>query len=70
MPCISCSNGKYKFGESGTCRYNTLAECERANAGRNSKHTPGKRKLKKRKKGSRRGVYGALKKKLSEGQDS
>lgn len=32
MPCMKCSNGKYKYGEHGKCVYDTLAECKRAAA--------------------------------------
>ena len=31
MPCKKCENGKYKFGNTGKCQYDTLAECEEAN---------------------------------------
>ena len=31
MPCIKCNNGKYKWGETGSCQYDTLDECEMAN---------------------------------------
>tara|TARA_R100000655_G_scaffold34175_3_gene66812 strand:+ start:692 stop:1402 length:711 start_codon:yes stop_codon:yes gene_type:complete len=31
MPCKKCENGKYKFGETGKCKYDTLAECEADN---------------------------------------
>ena len=31
MPCYKCDNGKYKFGQTGSCQYDTLAECESAN---------------------------------------
>ena len=31
MPCIKCKDGKYKFGKSGDCKYDSLAECEAAN---------------------------------------
>ncbi len=24
MPCIKCENGKYKFGETGRCQYNSF----------------------------------------------
>ena len=30
MPCKQCENGKYKWGETGACKYNTLSECEAA----------------------------------------
>ena len=32
MPCKKCSDGKYKWGESGECKYDTLQDCENANA--------------------------------------
>lgn len=32
MPCIKCSNGKYKYGEKGKCVYDTLAKCKKAAA--------------------------------------
>ena len=32
MPCMKCSNGKYKYGEHGKCVYDSLAECKRAAA--------------------------------------
>lgn len=32
MPCMQCSNGKYKYGESGKCVYDTLEACKRAAA--------------------------------------
>ena len=31
MPCKECENGKYKFGNTGECKYDTLAECEADN---------------------------------------
>ena len=31
MPCEQCENGKYKFGKTGACEYDTKAECEAAN---------------------------------------
>lgn len=34
MPCTRCENGKWKWGERGVCQYNTRAECERANEGK------------------------------------
>ena len=30
MPCYKCNNGKYKYGESGRCQFDTLAACEAA----------------------------------------
>jgi hypothetical protein len=32
MPCIKCSNGKYKYGEQGSCVFDTLAKCKAAAA--------------------------------------
>lgn len=34
MPCEECLNGKWKFGETGECRYDTEAECDEANEGK------------------------------------
>jgi hypothetical protein len=31
MPCKECENGKYKWGNTGECEYDTIAECEDAN---------------------------------------
>jgi hypothetical protein len=31
MPCEKCENGKYKWGKTGSCEYDTKAECEEAN---------------------------------------
>tara|TARA_Y100000401_G_scaffold102863_1_gene93468 strand:- start:243 stop:1274 length:1032 start_codon:yes stop_codon:yes gene_type:complete len=31
MPCYECENGKYKFGQTGECRYDTKSECDDAN---------------------------------------
>ncbi len=31
MPCEECENGKYKWGKTGSCEYDTVAECEAAN---------------------------------------
>tara|TARA_R110002110_G_scaffold142314_1_gene330559 strand:+ start:1629 stop:2342 length:714 start_codon:yes stop_codon:yes gene_type:complete len=31
MPCEECSNGKYKWGKTGSCTYDTVAECEADN---------------------------------------
>ena len=31
MPCYKCENGKYKFGQTGKCEYDTKSECESAN---------------------------------------
>ena len=32
MPCMQCSNGKYKYGQHGNCQFDTLAKCEAAAA--------------------------------------
>mgnify|MGYP003633935568 CR=1 FL=1 len=31
MPCMKCENGKVKFGKTGSCEYDSIAECEAAN---------------------------------------
>ena len=31
MPCKECTEGKYKWGETGECEYDTLQDCENAN---------------------------------------
>jgi len=31
MPCTKCEEGKYKWGKTGDCQYDSLAECESAN---------------------------------------
>ena len=31
MPCTQCKEGKYKWGETGECEYDTLQECQAAN---------------------------------------
>ena len=31
MPCEECSNGKYKWGKTGSCKYDSVAECEADN---------------------------------------
>ena len=33
MPCQECENGKYKWGETGECLYETLEDCQSANQG-------------------------------------
>jgi len=40
MPCMRCSNGKYKSGEHGDCMFDTLAKC-RAAAAAIHIHEPG-----------------------------
>ena len=32
MPCKECENGKYKWGETGECTYETLEDCQKDNA--------------------------------------
>jgi hypothetical protein len=32
MPCKKCKDGKYKWGNTGECKYDTIEECEKANA--------------------------------------
>tara|TARA_R110002020_G_scaffold475369_1_gene709769 strand:- start:5 stop:727 length:723 start_codon:yes stop_codon:yes gene_type:complete len=32
MPCTKCEEGKYKWGKTGKCEYDTLQECEDANS--------------------------------------
>ena len=31
MPCEQCENGKYKWGKTGSCKYDSVAECEADN---------------------------------------
>ena len=31
MPCEECENGKVKWGSTGECQYDSIAECEAAN---------------------------------------
>jgi hypothetical protein len=31
MPCKKCKDGKYKWGNTGECKYDTKDECEKAN---------------------------------------
>jgi len=35
MPCTKCKDGKYKWGETGECKYDSLEECESANPNHN-----------------------------------
>lgn len=30
MPCIHCSNGKWKYGVHGNCQFDTLRQCKEA----------------------------------------
>lgn len=32
MPCIKCTNGKWKYGKKGKCQFKTLAACKAATA--------------------------------------
>lgn len=32
MPCMKCSNGKWKYGERGRCQFDTLEACQAAAA--------------------------------------
>lgn len=32
MPCMKCANGKWKYGESGNCVFDTLKACQDAAA--------------------------------------
>ncbi len=32
MPCMKCSNGKWKYGEHGNCQFDTLGACKAAAA--------------------------------------
>jgi hypothetical protein len=32
MPCMKCSNGKWKYGVHGRCQFDTLAACKAAAA--------------------------------------
>ena len=34
MPCTKCKEGKYKWGETGKCEYDSLEECQKANPDR------------------------------------
>ena len=31
MPCEKCDNGKYKWGKNGSCKYDSVSECEEDN---------------------------------------
>ena len=33
MPCEECENGRYKWGETGECQYDTMEDCQLANQG-------------------------------------
>ena len=32
MPCTKCKEGKYKWGETGDCQYDSMEECQSANS--------------------------------------
>jgi len=49
MPCIKCSNGKYKYGEKGRCQFKTLEACKRAAAAIHAEDKDGKKTLQKEK---------------------
>lgn len=40
MPCEKCENGKYKWGKTGECKYDSKEECEKANPKKYSKMKP------------------------------
>ena len=40
MPCEKCENGKYKWGKTGSCKYDTKEECEKANPKNYNKMMP------------------------------
>jgi len=40
MPCTKCENGKYKWGKTGDCKYDSKEECEKANPKKYSKMKP------------------------------
>lgn len=40
MPCTKCENGKYKWGKTGECKYDSKEECEKANPKKYSKMRP------------------------------
>ena len=40
MPCKKCENGKYKWGNTGECKYATKEECEKSNPKKYSKMRP------------------------------
>ena len=45
MPCTQCKDGKYKWGETGECEYDTLEECQAANPDHNYEKTTSIREL-------------------------
>ena len=40
MPCTKCENGKYKWGKTGECKYDSKEECEKANPKNYNKMKP------------------------------
>jgi hypothetical protein len=40
MPCTKCEDGKYKWGETGECKYDSKEACEKANPKKYSKMNP------------------------------
>ncbi len=40
MPCTKCDNGKYKWGKTGECKYDSKEECEKANPKKYNKMKP------------------------------
>ena len=40
MPCTKCNDGKYKWGKTGSCKYDTKESCESANPKKYNKMNP------------------------------
>ncbi len=40
MPCTKCENGKYKWGKTGECKYDSKESCEKANKKNYNKMRP------------------------------
>jgi hypothetical protein len=40
MPCEECENGKYKWGKTGECKYDTKEACEKSNPKKYNKMNP------------------------------
>ena len=40
MPCTKCKDGKYKWGKTGECKYDTKEACEKANPKKYNKMQP------------------------------
>ena len=40
MPCTKCKDGKYKWGDTGECKYDTKEACEKANPKHYNKMKP------------------------------